>query len=108
MRPGGLQIFIEAEPPNLVPGWSTLASMPVSRKFALAGSATLMLTPAVAILWLLGRLFGLFTPDLASAVIGAMAGLVAKQAPSWLNRFYPGFIRLRVLGINPVRSFTTC
>lgn len=78
VRPGGLQIFIEAEAPQLVPGWSTLASMPVSRKIALAGSATLMLTPAVAILWLLGRLFGLFRQGVVMAAANARCvGLIA-------------------------------
>lgn len=60
VRPGGLQIFIEPGAPRLVPGWTTLGAMPFLRKLALAGSATLMLTPALAILWQLRRLFGLY------------------------------------------------
>jgi len=60
VRPGGLQIFIEPTPPAIVPGWTTLAAMPPLRKLALAGSATLMLTPALAVMWNLRRLFQLY------------------------------------------------
>ena len=60
VRPGGLQIFIEPTPPAIVEGWSTLASMPPLRKLALACSATMMLGPALAILWTLRRLFSLY------------------------------------------------
>ena len=60
VRPGGLQIFIEPTPPRIVPGWTTLASMPWWRKLALAGSATLMLVPAISVLWTLRQLFRLY------------------------------------------------
>lgn len=71
VRPGGLQIFIEAEPPVLVPGWTTLEPLPFLRRLALAGSATLMLTPALVVLWQLRRLFRLYTDGIVLAVENA-------------------------------------
>lgn len=71
VRPGGLQIFIEPGTPRLIPGWTTLGAMPFTRKLALAGSATLMLTPALAILWQLRRLFGLYRAGVVLAVENA-------------------------------------
>jgi hypothetical protein len=60
VRPGGMQIFIEAEAPSLRAGWTTVGSLPVIQKLALATSATLMMTPALAVLWQLRRLFRLY------------------------------------------------
>lgn len=71
VRPGGLQIFIEPGTPRLIEGWTTLGAMPVTRKLALAGSATLMLTPALAVLWQLHRLFGLYRAGVVLAVENA-------------------------------------
>lgn len=58
--PGGMQIFIEAEAPPLHPGWITVGSLPLIQKLGLATSATLMMTPAIAVLWQLRRLFRLY------------------------------------------------
>jgi hypothetical protein len=71
VRPGGLQIFIEPGAPRLVEGWTTLDAMPFTRKLALAGSATLMLAPALAVLWQLRRLFGLYRAGVVLAVENA-------------------------------------
>lgn len=71
VRPGGLQIFIEPGAPRLVEGWTTLAALPFTRKLALAGSATLMLTPALAVLWQLRRLFSLYRAGVVLAVENA-------------------------------------
>ncbi len=71
VRPGGLQIFIEPGTPRLIEGWTTLGAMPFTRKLALAGSATLMLTPALAVLWQLRRLFGLYRSGVVLAVENA-------------------------------------
>jgi hypothetical protein len=60
VRPGGIQIFIEAQAPALRAGWSTVGSLPVIQKLALATSATLMMAPALAVLWQLRRLFRLY------------------------------------------------
>lgn len=71
VRPGGLQIFIEPGAPRLVEGWTTLFALPFTRKLALAGSATLMLTPALAVLWQLRRLFSLYRAGVVLAVENA-------------------------------------
>lgn len=60
VRPGGMQIFIEAQAPAPRPGWTTVGSLPVIQKLALATSATLMMGPALAVLWQLRRLFRLY------------------------------------------------
>jgi hypothetical protein len=60
VRPGGMQIFIEPTPPTLHPGWTTIGSLPLLRKLALATSASLMMAPALAVLWHLRRLFRLY------------------------------------------------
>lgn len=60
VRPGGMQIFIEARPPLLHPGWTTVGSLPLIQKLALATSASLMMVPALAVLWQLRRLFRLY------------------------------------------------
>ena len=67
VRPGGLQIFIEPQAPSIVPGWTTLGTMPFLRRMALATSATLMLTPALAILWTLRQLFRLYAKGVVLA-----------------------------------------
>lgn len=61
VRPGGMQIFIEASPPLLHPGWTTVGSLPLIQKLALAASASLMMIPALAVLWQLRRLFRLYS-----------------------------------------------
>lgn len=60
VRPGGMQIFIEAQAPALHPGWWTVGSLPVIQKLALATSATVMMGPALAVLRQLRRLFRLY------------------------------------------------
>lgn len=60
VRPGGMQIFVEAQAPALHPGWWTVGSLPLIQKLALATSATLMMGPALAVLWQLRRLFRLY------------------------------------------------
>lgn len=60
VRPGGMQIFVEAQAPALHPGWTTVGSLPVIQKLALATSASLMMVPALAVLWQLRRLFRLY------------------------------------------------
>lgn len=60
VRPGGMQIFIEAQAPALHPGWTTVGSLPLVQKLALASSASLMMVPAIAVLWQLRRLFRLY------------------------------------------------
>lgn len=81
VRPGGLQIFIEPEAPRLVQGWTTLGAMPFTRKLALAGSATLMLSPALAVLWQLRRLFGLYR---AGVVLGVENARCLAVMAIWL------------------------
>lgn len=60
VRPGGMQIFIEPTPPALHPGWTTVGTLPLIQKLALATSACLMMIPALAVLWQLRRLFRLY------------------------------------------------
>lgn len=60
VRPGGMQIYIEATVPPLPPGWTTVGALPVIQKLALATSASLMLGPALAVLWQLRTLFRLY------------------------------------------------
>ena len=60
VRPGGMQIFVEAIAPPLHPGWTTVGALPIIQKLALATSASLMLGPALAVLWQLRRLFQLY------------------------------------------------
>jgi len=71
VRPGGLQIFIEPGTPRLIEGWTTLGAMPFTRRLALAGSASLMLVPALAVLWQLRRLFSLYRAGVVLAVENA-------------------------------------
>lgn len=83
VRPGGMQIFIEATPPLLHPGWTTVGSLPIVQKLALATSACLMMVPALAVLWQLRRLFGLYgagvvlTPDNARCMTAIALWLMA-------------------------------
>ncbi len=60
VRPGGMQIYIEAAVPPVPAGWTTVGALPVIQKLALATSATLMLGPALAVLWQLRSLFQLY------------------------------------------------
>lgn len=60
VRPGGMQIYIDATAPPLHPGWTTVGALPTIRKLALATSAGLMMVPALAVLWQLRRLFRLY------------------------------------------------
>jgi len=60
VRPGGMQIFIEATAPPPRPGWSTVGALPLIQKLALATSASVMMIPALAVLWQLRRLFRLY------------------------------------------------
>jgi len=60
VRPGGMQILLGREVPPLPEGWTTVGVLPFTRKLALACSATLMVGPALAVLWELRRLFRLY------------------------------------------------
>lgn len=64
VRPGGMQVFIDVKPPPLHPGWTTVGTLPLIQKLALATSASLMMTPALAVLWQLRRLFRLYVAGL--------------------------------------------
>lgn len=93
VRPGGMQIYIEAAVPPPPPGWSTVGVIPLTRKLALATSATLMLVPALAILWQLRRLFRLYGAGIVleaenARVIGLIAGwLIAYAVAPTLGHF---------------------
>ena len=71
VRPGGMQIFIEAQAPALHPGWTTVGSLPIIQKLALATSASLMMIPALAVLWQLRRLFRLYGEGVVLALQNA-------------------------------------
>ncbi len=71
VRPGGMQIYVEAIVPPVRPGWSTLGSQPLIQRIAMIGSVTLMLGPALAVLWQLRRLFGLYASGVILAVANA-------------------------------------
>ncbi len=60
VRPGGMQIYIEATVPPVPPGWTTVGALPGIQKIALALSASVMMIPALAVLWGLRRLFRLY------------------------------------------------
>lgn len=60
VRPGGMQIYIEASVPALRPGWTTVGALPWLQKIALSLSASIMMVPALAVLWGLRRLFRLY------------------------------------------------
>lgn len=84
VRPGGIQIFIEAEVPPLRPGWTTLGSLPGIRKLALATSACLMMVPALAVLWQLRRLFRLYG---AGVVLAAENARCMTAIALWLMAY---------------------
>ena len=69
--PGGMQIYVEASVPPVPPTWTRVGALPWIQKIALAISATLMLGPALAILWELRRLFGLYASGVVLAVDNA-------------------------------------
>lgn len=71
VRPGGMQIFLGPTVPDTPANWTTLAALPVYRKLALAGSACLMIGPALAILWQLRRLFDLYGSGVVLAAANA-------------------------------------
>lgn len=60
VRPGGIQIYIEAIVPPVRSGWTTVGALPWIQKIALAVSASVMMIPALAVLWGLRRLFRLY------------------------------------------------
>jgi len=60
VRPGGMQIYIEATVPPVPTGWTTVGALPWIQKIALALSASVMMIPALAVLWGLRRLFRLY------------------------------------------------
>lgn len=81
VRPGGMQIMLGLEVPPLPAGWTTLAPLAFTRKMALAGSACLMIVPALAVLWELRRLFGLYR---ARIVLGAENARCIGRIALWL------------------------
>lgn len=81
VRPGGMQIMLGLEVPPLPEGWTTVSVLPFTRKLALAGSATLMLGPALAILWRLRRLFRLYR---AGIVLEAANARCIRDIALWL------------------------
>ncbi len=85
VRPGGMQIYLEAQVPPPPPDWSFARDLPLIQKVALACSATVMLTPALAVLWQLRRLFRLYAVgrilEVENArVIGSMAAWLVAYA----------------------------
>lgn len=84
VRPGGMQIFIEAQAPAPRAGWSTVGSLPVIQKLALATSATLMMAPALAVLWQLRRLFRLYG---AGVVLEARNARCMTAIALWLMAY---------------------
>lgn len=85
IRPGGMQIYVEATVPPPPPGWTTVGVIPLVRKVALATSATLMIGPALAILWQLRRLFRLYGAGVIlearnARIIGLIAGWLVAYA----------------------------
>lgn len=78
IRPGGMQIYVEAVVPPPPAGWTTVGVVPFARKVALATSACLMITPGLAILWQLRRLFRLYgSGDVMGAENARIIGLIA-------------------------------
>lgn len=81
IRPGGMQIYVEAVVPPPPPGWTTVGVIPLVRKVALATSACLMIGPALVILWQLRRLFRLYgSGRILAAENARIIGLIA----TWL------------------------
>ncbi len=81
IRPGGMQIYVEAAVPPPPPGWTTVGVIPLVRKVALATSACLMMGPALAILWQLRRLFRLYG---SGQVLGAENARIIGLIAGWL------------------------
>lgn len=81
IRPGGMQIYVEAVVPPPPPGWTTVGVIPLTRKIALAMSACLMIGPALAILWQLRRLFRLYG---SGEILGAENARIIGLIASWL------------------------
>lgn len=83
VRPGGMQIYIEATVPPVPSGWTTVGALPWIQKIALALSASVMMVPALAVLWGLRRLFRLYgsgivlTPANARCMTGIALWLIA-------------------------------
>ncbi|MGH7021764.1 MAG: DUF2975 domain-containing protein [Brevundimonas sp.] len=77
VRPGGMQIYIEATVPPVPSGWTTVGALPWIQKIALALSASVMMVPALAVLWGLRRLFRLYRSGvvLAKANARCMTGI---------------------------------
>lgn len=91
VRPGGMQIYVEAAVPPLRAGWTTVGALPLIQKLALATSACLMMTPALAVLWQLRRLFRLYgdgivlTPQNARCMMAIALWLIAYAAAPTLG-----------------------
>ncbi len=81
IRPGGMQIYIDAAVPPPPPGWTTVGAIPLTRKIALAMSACVMIGPALAILWQLRRLFRLYGSE---QILGADNARIIGLIASWL------------------------
>jgi len=81
IRPGGMQIYVEAVVPPPPPGWTTVGVIPLIRKMALATSACLMIGPALAILWQLRRLFRLYG---SGEILGAENARIIGLTAGWL------------------------
>ena len=71
VRPGGMQIFVEAIVPPVRSGWSTLGQQPLVQRVAMIGSVSLMIGPALAVLWQLRRLFRLYVSGTILAAANA-------------------------------------
>lgn len=85
IRPGGMQIYVEAVVPPPPAGWTTVGVIPLTRKVALMTSACLMIGPALAILWQLRRLFRLYRSGQIlgsdnARIIGLIAGWLVAYA----------------------------
>lgn len=81
IRPGGMQIYIEAAVPPPPPGWTTVGVIPLTRKVALVTSACLMIAPALAILWQLRHLFRLYG---SGQILGSDNARIIGLIASWL------------------------
>lgn len=81
IRPGGMQIYVEAVVPPPPAGWTTVGVIPLIRKMALATSACLMIVPALAILWQLRRLFRLYG---SGEILGAENARIIGLIAGWL------------------------
>lgn len=81
IRPGGMQIYVEAVVPPPPSGWTTVGVIPPIRKIALATSACLMIVPALAILWQLRRLFRLYG---SGTILGSENARVIGLIAGWL------------------------